>query len=82
MDEHNRSTDKIEKVKDELNLSQKLIDNGISDEEYLKELERHKKKLDDILRDNDKKLREINLTPSKDPRIGILQQKLDDKKTM
>lgn len=37
-DELNRSTDKIDKVKTELDLSKKLNVNGITDKEYLKEL--------------------------------------------
>jgi hypothetical protein len=69
-------------VKSELKLSKKLNHNGITDEEYLKELEKHKKKLEDALQVNDRKLREIDLTPSKDPRVDLLQQKLDDKKTI
>jgi hypothetical protein len=69
-------------VKSELDLSRKLNKKGITDEEYLKELEMHKKKLEEALKENDRKLKEISLTPSKDPRISLLQQKLDDKKTI
>ena len=65
-----------------MKLSKKLNHNGITDEDYLKELDKHKKKLEDALKVNDRKLREIDLTPSKDPRIDLLQQKIDNKMTI